>query len=68
MLDLHGINSFEPNTFLIFAAVYNPVMHNSDWNQPKPVHLHWEIHGGIISSPGTHENDLGTDNGLLLLW
>jgi hypothetical protein len=50
------------------AAVYNPVVHNSDWNQPKPVHLHRKIHSCIVPSAGTHEDDPGADNGLLLLW
>lgn len=49
------------------ADVYNPLMHNSDRDKPQPIHLHREIHGGFVPSPGPYEDDLGADNGLLLL-
>lgn len=62
LLRLH-LTSF----FVNCSAVYKPLVHDSDRDEPKPVHLHREIHSGIVPSSWTHEDDLGAGNGILLL-
>ncbi|KAF2297518.1 hypothetical protein GH714_024919 [Hevea brasiliensis] len=52
---------------LISRYVHYSVMHHCGWDQPQPVHLHWQIHSSVISSTWSYEDNPCVDNGVLLL-
>lgn len=51
-----------------FSVLYRVVMHNCCWDQPKPIHMHWKIHGRLIPSSRPHEDGSCVDLGVPFLW